>query len=117
MKLEEILPEIRKGRKARRKVDVDEGYVQFDKSCGKLCDFNNDGVWFDVTEFHAEDVLADDWELVPEKRKFSSWLKLYDDGSVFGFPTIQKAVESISLAEHHGKAKLVETRVIEWEVE
>jgi len=47
MKLEEILPEIREGRRARR------------KSWAK-------DAWFDSSDDDYIDVMADDWELVPE---------------------------------------------------
>jgi len=108
MKFEEVLPALREGRKARRKIDADEGYIQLDKSCGKLCDFNNDGEWFDVTEFSAEDVLADDWELVPEKRKFSREVYLWSNGTVSTSPAIGVNTPSLHV---------IETRTIEWEVE
>jgi hypothetical protein len=58
VKLEEILPEIRKGRKARRKdfamVDLDPGdkYLDLD----------------------VDDLLADDWELVPELIRVADYL-------------------------------------------
>jgi hypothetical protein len=108
MRLEELLPEIRKGRKFRQLGAPD-------------CHYQIKGgvIWVGdqwKINIDSEDLLADDWELVPEKRKITAWLKLYDDGSVFGFPTLEKATESMSLAEHHGKARLVETRTIEWEV-
>lgn len=108
MRFEEVLPALREGRKIKRALWPKECFLQMSEQ----------GL---IDEHGVEDVLsnsllsADDWELVPEKRKFKYWLKIYDDGSVFGFDSLEKAEENMSLAEHHGKTKLVETRMIEWE--
>jgi len=112
MKFEEILPEIRKGRKARRPHWHDDIAINANLD---FVSISGGSVIVQEQKFSRGELLADDWQLVPEKRKFTSWLKLYDDGSVFGFPSLEKAEESMSLAEHHGKARLVETRMIEWE--
>lgn len=103
MYLEEILPQIRKGRKARRQC----------WRCGTGPFTLKSTVWIEFNQ-----ITADDWELVPEPKpkKFKSWVKLYDNGSVFGYSSLEKAMESVSLAEYDGKSKLVETREIEWEV-
>ena len=55
-------------------------------------------------------------EIVTKPKKIQSWLKLYDNGEVFGYESIEECEKSMSLAESRGKAKLVETRLIEWEV-
>jgi hypothetical protein len=90
MKFEEVLPEIRKGRKARRK-DYPAAYL-----------VNSDKYRL----LTVEDVFANDWELVPEPKKYSKTVCLWDNGSV-------------TLGPFHplGNPNFVETRVIEWEVE
>ena len=108
MKFEEILAEIRKGRKARRK-KWGPYFITISES-GEIIDSDGDSRLITGMEINA-----DDWELVPETKKFKSWVKLYDNGSVFGYDSLEKAMESVSLAEYDGKSKLVETRIIEWE--
>jgi len=71
--LEDILPQIRAGRKARRK-PFSEVYIQFDKASDAICDFTKDGRWADVTELVSDDLLADDWELVPEPVRVADYL-------------------------------------------
>jgi hypothetical protein len=109
VKIEDILPALRKGKRARRP-DWPKGLtVTFDRKTG-LVDSEGDELEINLAYLHA-----DDWELVPEPKKFKSWVKLYDNGSVFGYDSLEKAMESVSLAEYDGKSKLVETRIIEWE--
>jgi hypothetical protein len=57
MKLEEILPEIRKGRKAKR------------NDC--LTDLSANDKYLEMS---AEDLLADDWELAPEPIRVADYL-------------------------------------------
>jgi hypothetical protein len=88
--LEDILPQIRKGRKARRK-PFSEVYIQFDKASDAICDFTKDGRWADVTELVSEDLLADDWELVPQPTRVADYLVQQEGvwiGS--GFSSIRK---------------------------
>jgi hypothetical protein len=103
MFLEDILPQIRAGRKARR--------TSWESGTNPI---TTSSTWIEFSQ-----IMADDWELVPEPKpkKFQSWVKLYDNGSVFGYNSLEEAMKSLTLAEHNGKAKLVETREIEWSVE
>lgn len=65
MKFEKILPEIRKGKEARRKSKPDNIISGFD-----VChDYGT-----------IEDLFADDWELVPEPKKYSVKVYLWSDG-------------------------------------
>lgn len=108
MKLEEVLPALREGKRIRRRCYVDGGYILIEE--GSM--ISSSGHCESLDE---DDIFADDWEIVPEPKKIQSWLKLYDNGEVFGYESLELCKKSMSLAEHHGKAKLVETRLIEWE--
>lgn len=101
MRFEEVLPEIRKGRKARRKGQVGNDFDPSDR----------------YSDHSIEDFLADDWELVPEKRKPKAkhriWLNLYSDSKFYICFDAHLAREDFE-SRPNG---FVETRVIEWEVE
>jgi hypothetical protein len=61
--LEDILPQIRAGRKARRKSW-------------------EPGTWFDPRDEEYIDAIADDWELVPEPVKYKQTLYLLSNGLI-----------------------------------
>jgi hypothetical protein len=90
VKFEDILPEIRKGRKARRKdfamVDLEPGDKHLD--------------------LDVDDLLADDWELVPEPKKFKRLAYLWSDGVLTTEPH-RVSASHVSFVGH---------REIEWEV-
>jgi hypothetical protein len=97
--LEEILPEIRKGRKARRK-----GLNAFMGA-----------------QLYEHAVLADDWELMPEPVKHKIWIGLFEDGDSV---TAYNHAKVYEYAQLHAKnmeplksPKIVEVREIEWSVE
>ena len=90
--LEEILPHIRAGRRAKR------------KDC--LTDLSANDKYLEMS---AEDLLADDWELVPDPKKFKRLAYLWSDGNIT-FENVRWFIEPFS-------ATLVETREIEWSVE
>jgi hypothetical protein len=97
--LEDILPEIRKGRKARRKGWHPQGYIYLNQS-GELKDESN----YDWEVASYNDLLPDDWELVPEPVKYKQTLYLLSNGLISYNP---RGLESL----------IVETREIEWSVE
>ena len=101
MKLEELLPEIRKGRMVRRHNAV---YLSDDGGC--LCHIE-DGAMAMLT---GHELLKDDWELVPEPTKYKRILALNKNGEVF---VCRDSTEWQFWKSHTGT---VEMREIEWEV-
>jgi hypothetical protein len=95
--LEDILPQIRAGRKARRKGWPISAVTQFN----------------DDESYNDSEIMADDWELVKEKNK--AWLILYVSGAVVHFENAEEAL-AYSKIKSPG-AKVIETRKIEWSVE
>jgi hypothetical protein len=93
MKLEEILPEIRAGRKARRRHWVEVNCTNVIPDIGM--------------SLHMANLLADDWELVPEPKKHKVKIYLWSDGGVTTLKDVRWA----------NCDKVVETREIEWSVE
>jgi hypothetical protein len=91
--LEDILPQIRAGRKATRKAWSTIG-------CTIIIPTNSTGI-------DESNLLADDWELVPEPKKIRAKINLWSNGAI----TTACCSEQITT-----RAKLIETRVIEWEV-
>ena len=90
MLLEDILPEIRKGRKALR------------KSSGQIISLYDDSFVFD-----RDDIRANDWEIVLERRKYRKNIYLWDNG----------AITDNCMAKPIQGGVVVETRTIEWEIE
>jgi len=72
MKLEDILPQIRAGRKARYSL-YGNAYVQIDSE-GRLRDFYCDGKPAEWTILNQKELLRDDWELVPEPVRVADYL-------------------------------------------
>ena len=80
MKFEEVLPALREGKRIRRNYFDEEKYIEVRRFDGFICD-NYD---IDYT-FCLDDLLADDWEIVKEKKKvklrdlsqeqFKKWFK------------------------------------------
>jgi hypothetical protein len=99
--LEEILPEIRKGRKARRVRLHDAIYLSDADGC--LCHVE-DGA---VAVLTGYELLADDWELVPEPKKYKAKLYLYADG--------QTSIDGMLVSTCGVSPKCIETREVEWE--
>jgi hypothetical protein len=99
--LEDILPQIRKGRKARRKGWHPQGYIYLNQS-GELKDESN----YDWEVASYNDLLPDDWELVPKPVKYKATVKLWSDGFL-----------TTAYIRPSTEAKLIETREIEWSVE
>lgn len=107
MKIEDILPALREGKRARRP-DWPKGLtVTFDRKTG-LVDSEGDELEINLAYLHA-----DDWELVPEKRKFSRKIYLWDDGEVTTIRTRYYFLHG----SHHllPETNILETRTIEWE--
>jgi hypothetical protein len=75
VKFEEILPEVRKGRKVRRKAwfGNEDGYLQKTALQG-LSYYRDSGDVRYWEEFLSDDLLADDWELVPEPIRIADYL-------------------------------------------
>ena len=71
MKLEEILPEIRKGRKARRPHWHEDAAIN-----GRLEFVSLEGgrIIVQQEKFNSNELLADDWELVPEPVRVADYL-------------------------------------------
>lgn len=108
MRFEEIISALREGKKARRKCWIgdsllvlregsivnDRGYSEHD-----LCEYI---------------LNSDDWEVVKEKKKkYQGWVNLYADGSSSGIWDTKEDSSHCAL----GGRRLVETRLIEWEVD
>jgi hypothetical protein len=91
--LEDILPQIRNRGSARRKSWPKCDILRF-----------HDG---DDT-LHRDDILADDWELVPEPVKHKAKVYLWSDGQ------LTTRDDRIWV---NGDHKVIETREIEWSVE
>ena len=89
MKLEEILPQIRDGMKARRAV-WSSGLFHTDSSLG----------------LKHGDILAEDWELVP--RKYELWINLYPGYGYMVYPSKEQA-------DRLAADNRLECRMIEWE--
>jgi hypothetical protein len=116
MKLEEILSEIRKGKKFRRSCWgvgawrrlLKDGFLESDGS--ECCEMY----------LHPADIKYDDWELVPEQKKHSCYIGLFDDGDSISSETEARVYEYARLNAENMKplksSKLVEVRKIEWEV-
>jgi hypothetical protein len=100
MKLEEILPELRKGKKATRKGWTPPFHIQVDRDSG-------------LHYLTRTDILAEDWELISEPRKCKAWLNLYASGDVWPF----KSSLDAKTDRKQTNVKVVETREIEWSVE
>ena len=100
--IEDILPQIRKGRKARRKEWSENWHLQKD---GDFLDLikNGQSIYFDT----LISFLKDDWELVPEPVKHKVIVYLWGDGVLTTY--------GVRMSEKD--AKLIETREIEWSVE
>lgn len=117
MKLEEILPEIKKGRKFRRKCwekgvwtkMLENGFLESNSL--ECC-----GIYL-----HPADIMDDNWELVPEPKKYSCYIGLFDDGGSVTSDTEDDVHKYVRLYKENlnpsKPAKLVEVRKIEWEVE
>ena len=118
MRLEEILPEIRKGRKARRPHWHEDIAVTYKLDFVSL---SGGSVIVQEQKFSRGELLANDWELVPEKRKHCCWLGLFEDGDSISSETEARVYEYARLNAENMKplksAKLVEVRKIEWEVD
>jgi hypothetical protein len=107
MKFEEILPEIRKGCKARREIWRSPYFIRMTES-GLMVDSDGDSRYITGKEMNA-----DDWELVPEPTKYKVEVCLYSDGSAYlDFKRLRGLKDLISSNAAH----LIETREIEWEV-
>ena len=91
--LEDILPEIRKGRGVRRKAWSSDTNPVTLKST----------LWIEFSQ-----MMADDWELVPEPVKVKAKIDLWNSGEV----TVRKYD-----VVPYKKLDIVETREIEWSVE
>jgi hypothetical protein len=97
--LEDILPQIRAGKKVRclsrtKHVIVLRGKQLTYEDLGFVC----------PVQLTSEDILADDWELVPEPVKYKQTLYLLSNGLI---SYNRRGLESL----------IVETREIEWSVE
>jgi hypothetical protein len=90
VKFEDILPKIRKGRKARRAVWLSALFHK-DSSLG----------------LKQSDILSDDWELVPEPRKHKVTVCLWSDGVA----RFHGDVFTLNPGDH-----IVEVKEIEWEM-
>lgn len=73
MRLEDILPEVRKGRKHKQK-SWSETYAMFDTSDHSYGVYTNAGGFIELMELEGDDLLADDWELVPELVRVADYL-------------------------------------------
>jgi hypothetical protein len=110
VKFEDILPEIRnrKGRKVRRKawVGTEDSYLQKTALQG-LSYYRNNGDVRYWEEFSSDDLLADDWELMPEPRKHKVTVCLWSDGVA----RFHGDVFTLNPGDH-----IVEVKEIEWEM-
>ena len=104
MKIEEIIPALREGKKIRAIGWRKECFVQ---SCGGRF---RDDLGVDFT-FGFASVNAE-WELAPEPAKHRVWVNLSAGGTVWTFGCAADA------AKHRKRkyTKIIETREIEWEV-
>jgi hypothetical protein len=109
--LEDLLPEIRRGRKHKRK-SWSETYVMFDTSDHSYGVYTNAGGFIELMELGGDDILADNWELVSEPKKYKASVYLWSDG----YLTSNEERYGYMGAPRTNMPHIVETREIEWEV-
>lgn len=112
MKLEEIFPEIRKGRKFRRKAWQPESFffIKYNKEYDCQSVYDEECLIENYGSLDLDWLEHDDWELVPEPKKYSAKAHLWSDGRLTG------DFEQIFVPGKSKKPYVIETRTIEWEV-
>ena len=119
MKFEEVLPALRKGKKIRRKSWKPEEYIILitnDPEYGAYITNEKRGKQlYLINLFWIHD---DDWEIVPEPKKFEAWVNLYSDGGIIAFRSQDEAAKFRSRGKlENGEYDYpIECRKIEWEV-
>lgn len=111
MRLEQVLPALREGKRIRRKYWIVGSHLWLSNMTGDV--MYTEGQNTIYHSFTGAALDADDWEIAPEHRepnKYKTTVFLYDDG--------QSTLNSTLYEPHplRSDPRVVKIQVIEWEV-